>query len=903
MPPAHEFARRSDSGSVHARPSVRGKFVYVDDTKVYLRGVTYGTFRPDAQGAQFPCREIVDSDFSQMVDTGINAVRTYTVPPRWLLDLARFHGLYVMVGLAWEQHVAFLTRERARSIEQRIREGVRACAEHPAVLCFAIGNEIPAPIVRWYGRRRVERFLRRLYHIVKTEDADALVTYVNYPGTEYLDLSFVDLVCFNVYLETQDRLEGYLGRLQNIAGDRPLLLAEIGLDSREHGEKDQADVLEWQIRSSFAAGCAGTFIFSWTDEWYSGGQEIDAWSFGLTRRDRRPKPALMAVGYAYSRVPMPLHLDWPRISVVVCSYNGARTIHECCVGLRQLDYPDFEVIVVDDGSTDTTAQIVGEFLADPRFRLITTDNRGLSTARNTGMHAATGDIVAYLDDDAYPDTQWLRYLAFAFLQGDDAAIGGPNIAPAGDGLIADCVAASPGNPVPILLSDTEAEHVPGCNMAIRKVCLDAIGGFDPQFRVAGDDVDVCWRLHERGWRIGFHPAAMVWHHRRSSIRAYWRQQRGYGQAEALLERKWPEKYNAAGQLTWAGRIYGKGVTRPLRWRRSRIYHGIWGSAPFQHSNQPNPGLVECLPLMPEWFLLVALLGLITLAGMVWPPALRLFPFFVLAAGVWVGQAAQSAWHAGDAALPRSMLARSRRWIITTLLHLTQPPVRMFARLRSGLTLWRARGMHRLALPWPRSVSVWSKHWRPAEAWLSAIASDLRASGAIVRPGGDFDPWDLQVRGGLLGAARLRQVIEEHGQGQQLVRFRLWPRCAPAALVVIAVCAILSAMAGIAHDRTTSLLCGALALVLTLRALQESAQALAAQLHILPAAGGADRSIRATQEAAAIADRPTLRLERHPATASSARSDTDRLILDASARLDHARMPVPVESLQNGSDRR
>jgi hypothetical protein len=69
---------------------------------------------------------------------------------------------------------------------------VRATAGHPAVLCYGIGNEIPAGIVRWHGRRRIERFLRRLYDAAKVEDPGALVTYVNYPTTEYLRLRIVN---------------------------------------------------------------------------------------------------------------------------------------------------------------------------------------------------------------------------------------------------------------------------------------------------------------------------------------------------------------------------------------------------------------------------------------------------------------------------------------------------------------------------------------------------------------------------------------------------------------------------------------------------------------------------------------------------------------------------------------
>ena len=92
-----------------------------------------------------------------MAAAGINSVRVYTVPPRWLLDAALRHGLRVMVGLPWEQHVTFLDdRERMRSIEQRVRDGVRSCAGHPAVLCYSIGNEIPSSIVRWHGAPKVE---------------------------------------------------------------------------------------------------------------------------------------------------------------------------------------------------------------------------------------------------------------------------------------------------------------------------------------------------------------------------------------------------------------------------------------------------------------------------------------------------------------------------------------------------------------------------------------------------------------------------------------------------------------------------------------------------------------------------------------------------------------------------
>src|SRR5437763_2939727 len=493
---------------VEPRPTALGKFMFAGDDKLYVRGVTYGTFRPDDDGHEYPAAAVVERDFTHMAACGMNAVRVYTVPPRWLLDSAWRHGLRVMVGLPVERYVGLLAdkTDGLDHLEGVVRAGVRACRDHPAILCYAIGNEIPAAIVRWHGRRRMVDLIERLYRAAKAEDPAGLVTYVNYPSSEYLQLPFLDLVCFNAYLESQERFAADLARLQNIAGDRPLIMSEIGLDSLRHGESRQAKVLECQVRTAFASGCAGAFVYAWTDEWYRSGEDVDDWAFGLTRRDRQPKKALAAVRKAFAKVPFPQDRLWPRVSVVLCTYNGGRVIRDCLEGLRKLDYPNFEVIVVNDGSTDTTAAVLREY----DYRVITTENRGLGSARNTGMEAATGEIVAYIDDDAYPDPHWLSYLAAAFCSTTHAAVGGPNIGPPGDGRFAESVANAPGNPTHVLVSDQEAEHNTGWKLDVRTACIAAAGGFDPQFRVAGADVDLCSRLRGRGGTWGFSPAARDW---------------------------------------------------------------------------------------------------------------------------------------------------------------------------------------------------------------------------------------------------------------------------------------------------------------------------------------------------------------------------------------------------------
>jgi len=767
------------------RPYVRGKFLYVGDEKFWVRGVTYGTFRPDGAGVQFPVHAVVERDFQAIAAAGFNAIRVYTLPPRWLMDVAMANDLRVMVGLPWEQHITFLDdAARVRRIVRELRADVAGVAGHPAVLCFVVGNEIPAAIVRWHGKSRIERFIRRLYETAKSEDPGALVTYVNFPTTEYLELPFLDFVAFNVYLETRNAFDSYLARLQNVAGERPLMMAELGLDSRRNGESAQAESLRWQVAATFEGGCAGAFVFAWTDEWYRGGHDIEDWDFGLVTRDRRPKLALQSASNRLAEVPFAIdQAKSPKVSVIVCSHNGARTIRETLAALENLAYPDYEVIVVDDGSTDQTSAIASRY----KVRLIRTENNGLSAARNVGMNAASGDIVAYIDDDAYPDPHWLTFLASDLRDTEKAGIGGPNIAPSGDGAIADCVANAPGGPVHVLLSDRVAEHIPGCNMAYRRDKLLEIGGFDPCFRVAGDDVDVCWRLQERGWTVGFAPAAVVWHHRRGSLRGYLKQQMGYAKAEALLAEKWPAKYNGAGHLTWHGRLYGKGVVKTLL--KPRIYHGTWGTAPFQKLYEPNPGSLSSLPLMPEWCFVLFSLAVLAALGVFWPPlGWALVP---LAAGLLISLV-QAVRAAAAASFPSKGHGRTRRLalkVVVAMLHLVQPIARLAGRIQHGLGPWRWRDF---VLVFPRSTrqSLWSEAWQAPEARLAEIERILRGSGAVVIAAGDFEPWDLTVRGGLFGSIRCVAATEEHGGGKQLFRLWAWPKVpGPSLAVLLALAAL------------------------------------------------------------------------------------------------------------------
>jgi GT2 family glycosyltransferase len=762
------------------RPQIHGRSIVLGDGKLHVRGTTYGTFRTREDGSLFPAPEQVHADFEGMAEAGANCVRTYVPPPIWFLDLAQELGLHVMVGLAWEQHVAFLDDpELTKEILAKVRQQVRDCEAHPAVLCYAIGNEIPAPIVRWHGKRKIESFLERLYWDAKAEDPDGLFTYVNYPSTEYLELPFLDLAAFNVFLEDERTFESYLARLQNLSGDRPLLITEIGMDSQRNGEKAQARALRWQVKHAFGTGAAGVFVFSWTDEWHRGGYDVVDWDFGLVDRERRPKPSLAAIRKAFAAAPFSPRGPWPRVSVIVCTHNGERTLPECLERLASLTYPDFEVIVVDDGSSDGSPDIARAH----GVTLVQTEHRGLSFARNAGVARANGEIVAFLDDDAYPDPDWLRYVATSLLANAHAGMGGPNIPPEDDGMVAECVAAAPGAPIHVLISDREAEHVPGCNMAFRKYSLEEIGGFDERFQVAGDDVDVCWRLQESGRTLGFSAGAVVMHRRRDSVRRYLRQQYGYGKAEALLERKWPTRYNRAGSSRWSGRIYeplGDGSRR----RRAMIRYGTWGSGLFQSIYEP-PRVLSGMLQAPEGLLLVVLLGEISALGLLWQPLLVAVPVFFAAIAWIVATAVANGWRAHHQVPGRGRGETLKRRGVTALLFLLQPFARLAGRLRNGLSPWRRRAPASPTLPWPRTVEVWSEKWRDPSAWVEGLQDGLAAAGGFVRSGGPFDRWDLDLRAGALGGVKIRTAVEEHGDGKQLLRVRIWPRTtAPGRLVAL-----------------------------------------------------------------------------------------------------------------------
>lgn len=761
---------------------VRAKFFFEGSQKFFIKGVTYGPFAPDTNGEFFGTPQGAERDMLLMREAGVNLVRIYYVPPKWFLDLCAQHGIRALISIPWAEHLEFLRDAKIRdAAEQAIEEGVAANVGHPAVFGYLVGNEIPTTMVRWLGAQQVTEFVEHLINLGRSVDPNALFSYASYPPTEYLLPTNSDFVTFNVYLHRQDDFERYLARLQNLAEDKPLVLGEFGMDTIRHAEEEQAEMIRWHVESVVRGGLAGTIIYAWTDEWFRGGQEILDWAFGLVRRDRSKKLAFETVkklfngeGPMTSRVALPAY---PKTSIVVCSYNGGKTLERCLESLKDLHYPDYEVVLVDDGSKDNTPEIAAR---NPWVKTIRQENKGLSFARNVGAQQSTGEVIVYTDSDCMADPDWLYYLIGTLLSGNYAGVGGPNISPPAENWVQACVAAAPGGPSHVLLTDVVAEHIPGCNMAFHRWAFEQVGGFDPEYRKAGDDVDFCWRLQQAGGVIAFSPAAIVWHYRRFTLQAFRKQQEGYGEAESMLRFQHLVFFGPTGTAKWKGQIYGAPrftwlVNKPV------IYHGVFGEGLFQ-SIYPTPQSEVAAYLSSiEWVALT----LFVLAISVPLPFLRIVPYIMFGGTLLV--ALSYMIHARLEARHDTIRAR----LLVAFLALAQPLVRGWARYFTWLKFKRTppaviASVEKDFTPARGSVThlkFWSEEGHGRELLLKEIFASLESEGWNYSSDTGWKNWDVEIYGSFWWGVKVRSVTEYHGGPKCLTRAHLGTRMVATTLLL------------------------------------------------------------------------------------------------------------------------
>jgi glycosyltransferase involved in cell wall biosynthesis len=224
-------------------------------------------------------------------------------------------------------------------------------------------------------------------------------------------------------------------------------------------------------------------------------------------------------------------------SVILCVRNGAATIAEQLAALAAQDYPEaWELVVVDNGSTDGTVAVVRRW--DARLPALTivaaTERAGLAYARNIGARAAQGRVLAFCDADDVAASGWLSALTARAREAE--MVGGRLELDSLNGPLARRWRARP-EPAALPTALGYLPYAAGANFAIRQDAFQAAGGCDERFTSCGDDLDLSWRIQRGGGSLVFAPDAIMHYRLRPDLGGVMRQRYRYGQAEALLRRK------------------------------------------------------------------------------------------------------------------------------------------------------------------------------------------------------------------------------------------------------------------------------------------------------------------------------------------------------------------------------
>jgi len=248
-----------------------------------------------------------------------------------------------------------------------------------------------------------------------------------------------------------------------------------------------------------------------------------------------------------------------RVSVIipVVAINGY--IRESVPHLLRLDYPDFEIIILPNQASVTEQQ---EF-TNPRIRLVPTVQSSPAYKRDLGAKEATGEILAFLDDDAYPVRAWLTAAVKHFRRSDVGAVGGPAITPDNDPLSARISGAV----YTSLLgggsyryrytpqgSIREVDDYPSVNLLVRRDLFQSIGGFNSAYW-PGEDTKLCLDIISAGKKIIYDPAVVVYHHRRASLMKHLRQVSQYATHRGYFAKRFPATSLRLNYFIPIGRIW------------------------------------------------------------------------------------------------------------------------------------------------------------------------------------------------------------------------------------------------------------------------------------------------------------------------------------------------------------
>ena len=308
--------------------AIRGNQIYKNESLFKIKGVNYGPWKPGKgpnKNHQYPSPAEINEDLKLIKEANANTILIYD-PPAYVLEIAEKKKLQVFCTFAinWyglDNDSAFNAQKTA------IVEKVKVLKHSNALLGWVVGNEIPENALLKYGNRFYEQAIKKLYDEIKKVDPVHPVTHSNWPLAKSMNLSFLDIISFNVYpvWPTEVISRGYGNYIRDIlkpiAGSKPLLITEFGINSLEAGDEGQARTIKscWE---EIKQNTSGGMVFSFADEWwknYDNPVRTDNYWFrepsandearhdedpeeyyGLMTSDRRPKKAYYAVKSMYS---------------------------------------------------------------------------------------------------------------------------------------------------------------------------------------------------------------------------------------------------------------------------------------------------------------------------------------------------------------------------------------------------------------------------------------------------------------------------------------------------------------------------------------------------------------------------------------------------------------------------
>lgn len=229
----------------------------------------------------------------------------------------------------------------------------------------------------------------------------------------------------------------------------------------------------------------------------------------------------------------------PLVSIIIAFQKPGEYLEECLAGIKRLKYKDYEVILLPDESMETPGEGI---------TIIPTGPVGPPLKRDIGAGEASGEIIAFIDDDAYPQEDWLKNAVRNFSDDTVAAVGGPaSTAPsdnfwqkAGGEVLAGWMVGGVHIYRMIPGMRKEVDDYPTCNLLVRKSTFEDVGGFNSPYW-PGEDTVLCWKLtHQAKKKIIYDPDVRVFHHRRPLFRKHWQQIGNYGLHRGYFVKKFPK---------------------------------------------------------------------------------------------------------------------------------------------------------------------------------------------------------------------------------------------------------------------------------------------------------------------------------------------------------------------------